>query len=239
MRPLARSILLFSVASFVLPALATVLPSPYVLKNWIEKGSGVKTVHVRQRTTLYDAKFPDGVVTVDEEIWMRRTGEYRRSASYPNGKLDLIVGRDRAVRIWGGKIESASITDTLGFLGGLYLYSDIGRLSSFLRQAGVDLGQTRWTLKEKKIGLEIGDPKSARVVFSKQDFVPMSAESGDRIYRFDAGNSKFPLRYPGVVEVSVGGRTVEKIEVMSVETNAPIPEGTFEIPRLRGPEERK
>jgi hypothetical protein len=239
MNPLARSVMAISVAAFVAPALATVFPSPYVLKNWIEKERGAKTVHIRQKTTVYDAKFPDGVVTVDEEIWMRRPGEYRRIASYPNGKLDLIVGRDRAVRVWGGKTEAASVTDTLGFLGGLYLYSDVGRLNSFLRQAGVDLGQTRWTLKEKRIGLEIGDPKSARVVFSKQDFTPLSAESGDRVYRFDTGNSRFPLHYPSVVEVSVGGRTVEKIEVGSVETNVPIPEATFEIPRLRGSEERK
>jgi hypothetical protein len=221
-------------------AQATIYPSPYILSNWVEKTNGVKVLHVRQKTTVYDSKFPDGSVTVDEEIWFRRPGEYRRSTVYPNGKLDIVVGKDRAVKVWAGKAESASLVDSLGLLGGVYLFGDKGRLNAFLRQAGIDLGQTRWTLKDRQIGVEIGDPRSVRVVFSKQDFVPIGVEAGDRSYRFDAGiPSRFPARYPAFVEVSVAGRLVEKIVVQSVEVNVPVADVVFEVPRLRPTPDKK
>jgi hypothetical protein len=213
---------------------AYVLPSSPVLGGWLEKTKGVQTLHVRQRTTVFDSKLSGGSVTVEEEIWIRRPAEYRRTSVYPNGKFEVIVGPARGVRLWGGKTEAIPLPEALGPLGALYLYADRSRMNGFLRQAGIDLNQTRWVLDERQIGLEIGDPRGPHLTFSKQELVPTGAQFGEKNYRLEmAPPDRFPVRYPSHVELHVGGRLSEKTEVLSVETGIRLDDALFEIPRTR------
>jgi hypothetical protein len=213
---------------------AYVLPSSPVLGGWLEKIRTTQTLHVVQRTTIYDPKFPEGAASIDEEIWIRRPFDYRRSSDYPNGKLDLVVGRDRAVRSFAGKVDLLPLSEALGPLGALYLYSEKGRMNGFLRQSGVDPAQTRWVLRDRQVGIEVGDPSGPRLIFSKQEFFPMGAEMTGKSYRFEmALAGRFPIPYPSVIEVRSGGNLLERTEVRAVEADPRVDERRFEIPRAQ------
>lgn len=228
------------VALAAMPASAVIYSSSFVLGNWVEKFKGIKTVHVHQCTTIFDSKFPNGSVAIEEDIWIRHPSDFRRSSTYPNGKLELLVTKDRAMRVWAGKAETAPLVDTLGPLGGLYLYTDKGRLNSFLRQLGVDLSKTQWVLSDRQVALGIGDPKGSHWVFSKQDSVPLGFEIGEKNYRLDMGNpTRFPIRYPSGVALSVAGRLSEKIEVQTVDVNVPLPDSVFDMAHWRSSPEKK
>lgn len=230
-RTTLAAILLLLGLGFSTAAQAFVLPSSYVLGEWVRKTRKVKTIYIRQRTTIYDSKLFGGSVAVEEEIWIRRPNRYRRTTVYPNGKYEVIAGKDRVVRIWGEKVDLLPLVDALGPLGALYVYSDKERLTIFMRQMGIDVDQTRWTLSDKKVGLEIGAQRGRRLAFVKDELVPLRADVGRKNYRFSMeGSGGFPIRYPKTIEVYEGDRLVEKTEVSLVKVGVRIDKNRFEIP---------
>jgi hypothetical protein len=209
-------------------SLAYVVPPAYILKTWTDKLAETKTIRVRQVTTFWDGTNPQGT-PVAEEIWIKRTGFFRKGASTVVGQTDYIFTPDRAGRVTAGKYETLSPFEVIGPAGIFYLFSERSRMVSVFRQVGVDVSRSQLALSGRQVLLEIGDPKGTRIQFGKDDEAPAGLEFMGKTHKFDyAKSSKFPIRYPSTIEITASGKLLERTEVTSVETNIAIPDSLFD-----------
>ena len=66
-------IAIFSIL-FSFGAFAYVPSADYVLGQWMRKIRRIKTLYVKQITTIYDDDYENGKVEVQEEIWITFSG---------------------------------------------------------------------------------------------------------------------------------------------------------------------
>ncbi|HLG19363.1 MAG TPA: hypothetical protein VI895_06045 [Bdellovibrionota bacterium] len=214
----------------VLPTLAAafVPPPSFVINKWVGRTKSVRTIHVRQKTTLYENGQPAG--SLDEELWMKRPGLYRKTMSYAQGNVDWIVGPQKAGRLFQGKFDVVPPMEVMGAAGLFYVYGDSKRLTAGFRQAGVTSDVARWVLRDREVGFEIGDAAGSRVIFAKNENRPMAAELGGKSHRFSISNPpRFRIPYPEIIEVSVQGKLTERTEITSVDVDGPIADSLFEV----------
>ncbi len=222
------------------PSLAYVHPTSYVLKEWLAKNRGIKTLHIWQQTVMIEDGKPKGGIPIKEEIWIKLPHHFLKSSFYPTERIDLILGRDKGGRISRGKFEVLPVSEVLGPLGILYMYQDLPSLNATITQMGVDLTLARWVLEgNRQVNYEMGDVKGTRLKFSKESFLPLNFEGASKSYRYERGFIHLPANYPSVIELSLQGRLVERIEVQKVNINETMGDQLFDVRRLRSYPEKK
>jgi hypothetical protein len=223
-------------AALGLVAVLAYLPPPsYVFDRWVEKIQKVKTIHVRQETTYYDAAYPGGSALFDEEIWLKRPSYFRKTIQNAKSRMDLLVTPSKAYRIVSGKADVLPPVDAMGPVGVFFFPDGVKRFQTMLRQLGVDPETTRWVLKDPRVVYEVGRPNEARISFRKDEWVPSGALWAGREYLLTVNlPSQFPIPYPEAEEVLFKGARVFQTRVVSVKTDVPMDDTLFDVALLRG-----
>ena len=213
------------------------VPDPsYALGKWLDQIEKVQTLRIVQRTTIIDRGLSGGSAVIEEEIRIKRPSYFRKTSVYPRARVDDFITPQRAVRFIGDKAETASPVKLLGPVGTFFVYSQRKALLAALKQAEVETSASRLQLQQGMVTMEIGLEAANRVYLSKDNWVPVAAGLGGRMFRFDtAALSRFPVPYPDKIEVFEKDVLVERIDVVSVEVNPPLSPNVFEPSLLTKP----
>ncbi|MFH1017265.1 MAG: hypothetical protein V1798_03660 [Pseudomonadota bacterium] len=219
--------------AFLVGLLAFIPPASYVLGQWEGQIKEMKTLHAKLSTIWYDVN--GNPTQLDEELWLKRPGQMRRTLKTQRGRLDYFVTPARSIRISGGKSEAVPTLEAMGPVGIFYLPEGSRRLGAVLRQVGISTDATRLTLQDRRILYEIGQAGQALAWFSKDDWLPAGVQVGGREYRLTTNlPSRFAIPFPEIWEVLANQKRIEVSRTLSLETAASIPDSVFDVNSLKG-----
>jgi hypothetical protein len=214
--------------AFPVLAWAHVWSAYQALDEWGGVLKKSKTLHVKMEATMADGS------TSQEEIWISKPNNFRRTLKNDRDQIDLLVTPTRAYKISSGKAEPIPTVDALGAIGLMYFADSYRGLSVLLRQAEVDTALTRWELREKTQLWEAGKPEGPKVSLIKNDWVPAGVVLGSKNYVFTIPlPSRYAIPFPEVVETYANNARVTLTRTVSFDTKAISP-SVFDLRNLQG-----
>lgn len=223
----------FSQLGVVFSALLYIHPVSHVFSNWIEQTKTVKTLHIKQETTVFDSSYPNGSAVVEEEIWIKRPTYFRKSSRFPRGKVEHLMTPNRSVKISNGQIDNVTPFEAYGPIGLFYMPDGSKRLSLLLSQLGFSTESPAWFLRGKSEVLYQLGVAPTQIFFMKDDWTPAGVNYKSKEYELHTSKTKFPIPFPDTWEVKTDGKVIEQTKVLSVQTNISLSDSVFDLNLLR------
>jgi outer membrane lipoprotein-sorting protein len=222
-----------AILAIVAGLLGFIPPPNYVFEQWAGQIKEAKTLHAKFETLWYDASGANPTI-LEDEVWIKKPGYFRRTVKSARGRMDYVVTPSRAVRISGGKTEAVPALDAMGPIGLFYLPEGARRLAAVVRQAGIATDSTRLNLQDHRILYEMGQAGQMVIWFGKDDWLPAGAEVSGKQYRLTTNlPSRFPIPFPEWWEARVAQKRTELSRTLSLEINTSISDAVFDINPLK------
>lgn len=234
MRLLRKSLFLFLVGCgislfFFEEGFSYVLPGRFVLREWAKSSKDIQTFYVEQQTTLFDSN-----KTFKEQLIFKRPGLFRKKILDGQGEVFYISKGTQSGRIFQGRFESLSLSDSLNPLEFFLIWNEVSQLIQGFQQEGIRVEETRWFLEDnRQIYLEMGKAEGPKWRFSKEGFKPIQAfwKNKKFIFFFSVGGTSSEF-YPNKIEVWEGNQLISRTEVISTKSNPSLSSKIFDIDSL-------
>lgn len=218
----------------------------YIFEQLTEGREKIKSYKIKQKRTLFDKKFENSKLEIEEEIFLVMPWRYARKSRY-RGKTQLTVyDGSKALRMIGKKWETPKSKAVIPVICGFYLSRDSSDLTAFLSSKNINANRTSMSRVNELVAILFPsvDGNGSGLYVDRESFWPISYNhknakttlGEEQLVEVIFSNYKkiFPkIFFPMKSKRYENGRLLEHVEVGNVEINAEVSNNLFNIANIK------